>query len=169
MLFRSAHWIDVGGTSTGFGAGLTVADPWLEGLQLDQLKIYRAGEVDETLYRVISDNIRYPESSLGDMKSQMAACRLALRRLDELFDKYGRDTVQAAIDHIFDETEQKCRNVVSTFPDGVYEAESVLDDDGVLKGEPVRFHAKVMVKGGEMIIDHSLSSGERKSAMNSRS
>ena len=42
-----AHWIDVGGTSTGFGAGLTVADPWLEGLQLDQLKIYRGGEVDE--------------------------------------------------------------------------------------------------------------------------
>jgi N-methylhydantoinase B len=34
-----AHWIDVGGTSTGFGAGATVADPWLEGLQLDQLKI----------------------------------------------------------------------------------------------------------------------------------
>ena len=32
-----AHWIDVGGSSTGFGAGLTVADPWLEGLQLDQL------------------------------------------------------------------------------------------------------------------------------------
>jgi N-methylhydantoinase B len=30
-----AHWIDVGGTSTGFGAGPQVADPWLEGLQLD--------------------------------------------------------------------------------------------------------------------------------------
>ncbi|MGB6320963.1 MAG: hydantoinase B/oxoprolinase family protein, partial [Xanthobacteraceae bacterium] len=26
-----AHWIDVGGTSTGFGAGPQVADPWLEG------------------------------------------------------------------------------------------------------------------------------------------
>ena len=163
-----AHWIDVGGTSTGFGAGLTVADPWLEGLQLDQLKIYRGGEVDETLYRVISDNIRYPESSLGDMKSQMAACRLALRRLDELFDKYSRDTVLGAIQKIFDETELKCRNVVSTFPDGVYEAESVLDDDGVLKGEPVRFHAKVTVKAGEMTIDHSAGAGERKSAMNSR-
>ena len=163
-----AHWIDVGGTSTGFGAGLTVADPWLEGLQLDQLKIYRGGEVDETLYRVISDNIRYPESSLGDMKSQMAACRLALRRLDELFDKYSRDTVLGAIQKIFDETELKCRNVVSTFPDGVYEAESVLDDDGVLKGEPVRFHAKVTIKAGEMTIDHSAGAGERKSAMNSR-
>ena len=93
-----AHWIDVGGTSTGFGAGATVADPWLEGLQLDQLKIYEEGELDETLYRVIKDNIRFPESSLGDMKSQMAACRLAARRMDELFDKYGRDTMLAAIE-----------------------------------------------------------------------
>ncbi len=64
-----AHWIDVGGTSTGFGAGSTVADPWLEGLQLDQLKIYDEGNRDEALYRVIRDNIRYPESSLGDMNS----------------------------------------------------------------------------------------------------
>jgi N-methylhydantoinase B len=163
-----AHWIDVGGTSTGFGAGLTVADPWLEGLQLDQLKIYRGGELYEPLYRLIKDNIRYPESSLGDMKSQMAACRLANRRLDELLDKYGRDTVMAAIQRIFDETEQKCRNVVATFPDGVYEAESVLDDDGVKHGEPVRLHAKVTIKSGRMTMDLSGCSGERRSAMNSR-
>src|SRR6266849_10872722 len=90
-----AHWIDVGGMSTGFGAGPTVADPWVEGLQLDQLKIYEAGKLNDTLYRVIKDNIRFPESSLGDMKSQMAACRLAARRMDELFDKYGRDTILA--------------------------------------------------------------------------
>src|SRR5215204_2794209 len=145
-----AHWIDVGGTSTGFGAGATVGDPWLEGLQLDQLKIYREGRLDETLYRVIKDNIRFPESSLGDMKSQMAACRLAARRMDELFDKYGRDTMLAAIAQIFDETEQKCRNVVAQLPDGIYEAEAALDDDGVLKGEEVPIHVKVTVAGSEM-------------------
>src|SRR4029450_2261474 len=108
-----AHWIDVGGMSTGFGAGPTVADPWMEGLQLDQLKIYEAGKLDDTLYRVLKDNIRFPESSLVDMKSQMAACRLAARRMDELFDKYGRNTILTAIAQIFDETELKCRNVVS--------------------------------------------------------
>ena len=75
----------MGGTSTGFGAGLTVADPWLEGLQLDQLKIYEAGKVNEMLYRMVSDNIRFPESSMGDMKSQIAACRLGVRRLEEIF------------------------------------------------------------------------------------
>src|SRR2546423_6388876 len=106
-----AHWIDVGGMSTGFGAGPTVADPWMEGLQLDQLKIYEGETLNETLYRVLKDNIRFPESSLGDMKSQMAACRLAARRLDELFDKYGRATLLGAIDRIFAGTETQWRNV----------------------------------------------------------
>src|SRR5256712_4024005 len=84
-----AHWIDVGGTSTGFGAGPEVPDPWQEGPQLDQLKIYEGGRINETLHRVIRDNIRFPESSLGDMNSQIASCRLGIRRPDELFRKYG--------------------------------------------------------------------------------
>ncbi|MGH7087403.1 MAG: hydantoinase B/oxoprolinase family protein [Stellaceae bacterium] len=163
-----AHWIDVGGWSTGFGAGAHVPDPWLEGLQLNQLKIYREDELDETLYRVISDNIRFPESSLGDMKSQMAACRLASRRLDELFKKYGRDTIVAAIHRIFEETEQKCRNVVAQIPDGAYEASAAFDDDGVAEGEPVPLHAKITVTGGHMTIDLSKCSAERKAGINSR-
>jgi len=163
-----AHWIDVGGMSTGFGAGPTVADPWVEGLQLNQLKIYEAGKLNETLYRVLNDNIRFPESSLGDMKSQMAACRLAARRMDELFAKYGRDTVLAAIAAIFDETEAKCRNVVSQLADGVYEAAAALDEDGVTRGEPVPIRAKVTIDKGAMTIDLSGCSQERRAAINSR-
>lgn len=163
-----AHWIDIGGTSTGFGAGPAVADPWFEGLQLDQLKIYEGGVLNETLFRVIKDNIRFPDSSLGDMKSQMAACRLAARRMDELFDKYGRETILNAVDIIFDETERKCRNVVSALPDGVYEASASIDDDGVLKGQPVPIHVKVTIKGGGMVIDLSGCSPARKAGINSR-
>ena len=163
-----AHWIDVGGQSTGFGAGATVADPWFEGLQLDQLKIYEQGKLNDTLYRVIKDNIRFPESSLGDMKSQMAACRLAARRMDELFDKYGKDTILAAIAQIFDETEQKCRNVVAQLPDGIYEAEASIDDDGLIRDEEVPIRVKITIAGSDMTIDLSGCSAERKAAINSR-
>ena len=163
-----AHWIDVGGMSTGFGAGPTVADPWLEGLQLDQLKIYEAGKLDETLYRVLKDNIRFPESSLGDMKSQMAACRLAARRMDELFDKYGRDTILAAIAQIFDETETKCRNVVSQLADGVYEAAPRSTRTASPAASRCPIHAKVTIDKGAMTIDLSGCSKERRAAINSR-
>lgn len=163
-----AHWIDVGGMSTGFGGGPDVSDPWMEGLQLDQLKIYEKGVLNETLHKIIHDNIRFPESSLGDMRSQIAACRLAVRRLEELFQKFGERTIAAALDKIFDETEQKCRNVVSKIPDGIYEAESFLKDDGIELGDPLRMHAKVIVAGSDMEIDLSGCAGQRKAAVNSR-
>jgi N-methylhydantoinase B len=164
-----AHWIDVGGTSTGFGAGAEVTDPWLEGLQLDQIKVYEQGKLVDPVYRIIKDNIRFPESSLGDMKSQMASCRLGNKRLDDLFTKYGKDTVMACIAQIFDETDVKCRNVISQLKDGEYEASSWFDDDGVLSGVKLPLHAKVTIKKGEMTIDLSKCSAERKAGVNSRS
>ena len=78
---RGLHAARFGESEREVGA-LAAVDAWAEGLQLDQLKIYEGGELNETLYRVLKDNIRFPESSLGDMKSQMAACRLAARRMD---------------------------------------------------------------------------------------
>ncbi len=163
-----AHWIDVGGQSTGYGGGLKITDPWMEGLQLDQLKIYEAGELNDGVHKMLSDNIRFPESSLGDMRAQIAACKLAERRLDELYGKYGVDTLTRATEQIFDETEAKCRNWVTRVPDGTYEAESFIDEDGSGDGRPVPIHAKVIIAGDDMTIDLSGCAGERKTAMNSR-
>jgi N-methylhydantoinase B len=170
MLFSMvrAHWIDVGGTSTGFGAGADCPDPWQEGLQLNQLKLYRGGVLDETLHQVIRDNIRFPESSMGDLRSQIAACRLALRRVDELFQRHGKETMLAGVARIFDETEAKCRNVVAGIKDGVYEASAFLDDNAPTGPERINIHAKVTVERGSMIIDLSGCSKERARGLNSR-
>ena len=75
--------------------------------------------------------------------------------MDELFEKYGQDTMLDAIAQIFDETERKCRNVVAKLADGVYEADSFIDDDGVKRGERVAIHAKVTIDRGSMTIDLS--------------
>ena len=163
-----AHWIDVGGSSTGLGAGAFVLDPWFEGLQIDQLRIYEAGRLNKTLHAMIRDNIRYPEASLGDMRAQIASCRMAIKRLEELVERYSPETVEAAIEAIFGETEKRCRNIVSKIPDGVYEASSVYDDDSVKHGEPIQLHAKVTVSGGDMTIDLSGCSQQRVGGVNSR-
>ena len=163
-----AHWIDVGGLSTGFGATGSVSDPWMEGLQIDQLKIHEAGVPNETLLKILRANIRFPDASLGDLRSQIASCQLGARRVDELYEKYGDEVVVSAIDRILIEAEQRCRNVVAEIPDGVYEASAFLDDDGRVKGDPIQIHAKVTVSGSDMTIDLSGCSGQRLGAVNSR-
>jgi len=163
-----AHWVDVGGNSTGFGAGTSIVDPWQEGLQFDQIKIYEGGKPDEKMLRMISDNIRFPESSMGDLRSQMAACTLAERRLDELFTRYGSETIGAAIERIFDDAERKCRLIVEQIPDGHYHAESFLDDDGVEKGVRVPIVVDVIVKGSDLTIDFTKGSMQRRGGINGR-
>jgi N-methylhydantoinase B len=162
-----AHWIDVGGMSTGFGASGLAFDPWGEGLQLDQIKAWEAGVADEKVLKLIRDNIRFPDSSLGDLRSQVAACQLAERRLVDLHDRYGSDIVDAAIVAIFEQTEQKCRRAVEAMPDGVYEAESFLDGH---KGDesPIEIRVRVTISGGDMEIDLSGCSQQRPSGINGR-
>jgi N-methylhydantoinase B len=163
-----AHWIDVGGYSTGFGAGSAASDPWLEGLQFNQLKIYEAGEPNKTLLAMIADNIRYPESSMGDLEAQTTACNLGLKRLEELFGKYGKETVLDCVERIFAETETRCRQVIAEFADGTYEFETEFDDSASATDGPIRIHAKVTIAGSDMTIDLSGCSKQRNSGVNSR-
>jgi N-methylhydantoinase B len=162
-----AHWVDVGGLSTGFGAGNQAFDPWAEGLQFDQIKLYEAGEPDRKLLQFIRDNIRYPDAAMGDLRSQLAACRLGDRRYTELLRRYGADVVPRAIDTLYAETEQKCRTIVAQIPDGTYEAASQLPG-GAPGQPPYDIHAKVTVSGSDMTIDLSGCSPQREGGMNAR-
>jgi N-methylhydantoinase B len=159
-----AHWVDVGGTSTGFGSASATLDPWMEGFQIDQVKIYDEGKLDEKVWQLLRDNIRYPDASLGDLRSQIAACRLGERRLKELLDRYGREVVVEAIERIFADTEARSRAVVLEMADGVYEAESLYGGGD----DPLKIKVKVTVPGGDMNIDLSGCSPQREGGINSR-
>lgn len=162
-----AHWVDVGGISTGFG-GADAIDPWMEGLQIDQIKLFEEDKLDEKVWKILKDNIRYPDSSMGDLRSQLAACRLAERRLEELLKRYGKEVVKEAIQKIFYETEAKCRAVVQNIPDGTYEAESLFAGHPLDEYKPLEIKVSVTVKGSDMIIDLTKCSLQRKAPVNAR-
>jgi N-methylhydantoinase B len=162
-----AHWVDVGGLSTGFSAG-NATDPWMEGLQLDQIKLWDAGRLDEKAWRIIRDNVRFPESSMGDLKSQVAACRLAERRVEEIVGRYSRPVVEQTIERVFDQAEARCRAVVETMPDGVYEAESFFGGHPLDDNQAVLIKVKVAINGGDMTIDLTQCSRERRQPINAR-
>lgn len=162
-----AHWTDVGGLSTGFG-GANALDPWMEGLQLDQIKLYEAGKRDEKVWRLIRDNIRFPDASMGDLRSQIAADRLAETRLEEMLLRYGRATVEQAIERIFDQTEASCRAVVAELPDGVYEAESRFAGSPLDENHPVEIKVRVVIRGSDMTIDLTQCSAQRRAPINAR-
>jgi N-methylhydantoinase B len=145
-----AHWQDVGGALGGM-----TTDIFAEGLQMPIVKMYRAGELNTDVLDIIRMNVRIPERALGDLRAQIAAVRTGEKRFLELVTKYGKDALLNSITAIMDQSEAAARACVEQIPDGVYEAESFMDDDGVDIGRRVPIRVKVIVAADHMTIDLS--------------
>ena len=143
-----AHWPDVGGTLDG-----STTDIYSEGLQMPIVKIYRKGVINEELVSIIKSNVRLPERAMGDFRAQVAAVKTGEKRFLEMILKYGRDDVLGGIDAIMDQSEALARERVRNMPDGVYEAESFMDDDGISVGSRIPIRVRVEVKGDRMTVD----------------
>jgi N-methylhydantoinase B len=143
-----AHWLDIGGVLAS-----VTTDIYSEGLQIPILKLHRAGEVNQDVVDMIRMNVRVPERAMGDLRAQITAVKTGEKRFLELVERYGSDEVLTSIDEIMDRSEDAARARTLTIPDGVYEAESFMDDDGVDLGKRVPIKVKVTIRGDEATID----------------
>jgi N-methylhydantoinase B len=143
-----AHWPDVGGTLGG-----VTTDIFSEGLQLPIVKYARAGVVNQEIHEIIRMNVRLPERAMGDLRAQITAIRTGERRFLELLDRYGQGAVLDCISALMDQAEAAARERTRAIPDGVYEAESFMDDDAVEIGKRVPIRVKVIVSGDELTVD----------------
>jgi N-methylhydantoinase B len=145
-----AHWQDVGGQLGG-----VTRDIFSEGLQLPFVKIFRAGKENPEITSIIKANVRVPERAMGDMRAQLAAIRTGERRLAQLLRRYGNQAFKESIRLVFEQSEKLARAAVRQIPDGIYEAESFMDDDGVNIGKPIPIKVRVEVRDADMTIDLS--------------
>ncbi|HTY68450.1 MAG TPA: hydantoinase B/oxoprolinase family protein [Alphaproteobacteria bacterium] len=145
-----AHWLDIGGLLGGMST-----DIFSEGLQIPFLKYQDRGVVNQDLVDIIRMNVRLPSRAIGDLRAQVTAVKTGERRFLQLIERYGREPVLASIAAIMDRAETAARSRTTSIPDGVYEAESFMDDDGVDVGKPIPIRVKVTVAGDEMTIDLS--------------
>jgi N-methylhydantoinase B len=143
-----AHWIDIGGQLGGM-----TTDIYAEGLQVPILKYQDRGKVNADLVDIIRQNVRLPSRALGDLRAQVTAVKTGERGFLELIERYGHDEVKAAIAAVMDRSEAAARAHTRSIPDGVYEAESFMDDDGISIGKPIPIKVRVTVKGEEMTVD----------------
>ncbi|MBB3664648.1 N-methylhydantoinase B [Prauserella sediminis] len=146
-----AHWIDMGSKDPGGSMDSTTI--YQEGLRMGPTRIVVAGEENPDVLRMIETNVRFPYVTLGDMRAQVACARMGVRRLGELFARYGAETVDAARGEIFAQTERLERERIAAIPDGEYEATGWLDNDGIDLDTPLHVTVRVTVVGEHMTVD----------------
>jgi N-methylhydantoinase B len=164
-LSNTGHWPDTGGmVPGGFSAHATEVEQ--EGLRLPPVKLFKRGEIDEEILSIIFSNIRVADQRIGDVKAQAAALAIGERRLTTLLDRYGADVVRDAISELKGRATRQMRAKIRTLPDGVYEATTVVDSDGVVN-EPLFIRLKIEKEREDLVFDFSGSSAPCRGPMNS--
>jgi len=153
---NKAHWTEVGGTEPG-SVSTRATEIFQEGLQFNFLKLYDEGKISDALVGIIEANVRLPESTLGDMHAGVAAARVGAKRILEIIEKYDKTSVLHAMDDLLDYGERMTEAELLKLPQGIYEATSIVEEDGLGNG-PFTIKVKVTIKGGKMIADYTGSS-----------
>jgi len=160
------HHQDVGGRTPG-SVPTDATELYQEGVIIPPTQLFRAGVLDENLFRLLTRNVRLPDVFTGDLMAQVAAGRLGGARLRELFAAHGTSTVIAYIDELLARAERLTRAQIADIPDGDYAFEDWLDDDGVNIGQPVKIAVTLRVRGSAMTFDFTGSDGQVSGPFNS--
>lgn len=160
-----AHHSDVGGATHG-GYNPSASEIYHEGIRIPPLKLYEQGAPRHDLLRMLAANVRHPENFLGDLNAQIGSVMIAARRIRALLERYGAERLQRCITELLAATEVQVRQLVASWPDGVYYGETFVDDDG-FDNTMIPIRAKVTIQGDTMTIDLSDSSPQVTGFINS--
>ena len=106
---------------------------------------------------ILRFNSRMPDLIIGDFNAQLAAMRVGEQRIVEIFEKFGLDVIDQAIERIIAHGESMARDAIRALPDGRWSAEDWMDGDGITD-DPIRLAVTVTIDGDRMIADYSDSS-----------
>ncbi|WP_159869539.1 hydantoinase B/oxoprolinase family protein [Novosphingobium sp. 9U] len=145
-----AHQGDTGGKDPG-GFTLEATDIFTEGVSYPCLKLVHRGEKRLDVIRMVERNNRFP-SFAGDLAAMVTGVQKGATRLQALIRKYGSETVKAAINHSIDHTEARCRQEVSRWKDGTYEAVVFIDHD-TAGTKDIKVQVTCRIEGDQLTVD----------------
>jgi N-methylhydantoinase B len=159
-----AHHADVGGKTPGSTSGSS-RSIFEEGIRLPVIRIARGGAIDEDLLELIAWNTRDPEERLLDLRTQIGTNLRGGAMLTTLVDRMGWPAVEQAIEDILTYTERRLKNRIAALPDGEYQFERSMDDDG-FPGPQVPIVCTARIAGDTLELDFAGSGPEARGAIN---
>lgn len=145
------HHIDVGGMAASSLAPASV-EIFQEGMRFPPLKVVEQGVRNETFFTILRANSRKPHALSNDVLAQIAACQYGIGQLEALFQRYGVETVRHTMAEIIAATAKAMQHEIAKIPDGVYDFEDVVDDDGG-RATDIKIKATLTVQGAHLTVD----------------
>src|SRR3984957_4636505 len=159
------HHQDVGGMSAG-SVPTNATEIYQEGLRIPPLRLREAGAYNETLVALLRQNVRIPDTVMGDLNAQIAACTIGARRFAELAERFGDNQLAAICDELLARSERLTRAALARVPSGTYRYVDYLDNDGIDLDKPIRIEIAATVADGTIEFDFAGTSAQDKGPMN---
>lgn len=159
------HHLDVGGGAPGsYDARAT--EVYQEGFRIPPLKIVEAGRRNQAIVELLLANSREPVNLDGDFASQLAALEIGAANLQGIGRRYGAELLAEACGQIQARSEAAMRQVIGEIPNGTYEFEDLVDDDGIDRDRHLTVHARLTVGDDAVAFDLSGSSPQARGPAN---
>ncbi|MCI0431547.1 MAG: hydantoinase B/oxoprolinase family protein [Rhodospirillales bacterium] len=158
------HVSDIGGRVSGSIAPSSY-EIYQEGLRIPPQKLFRQGVLDEAFLALFRANCRTPDQNWGDMKACLAGLATTERRMHELLEQMGRETIKRGMVEVLDYAEAQARRVISRVPEGTYRFNDFIEGDMAGVGL-VRINLALTVKKGELLLDFTGTAPQVRAALN---
>ena len=158
-----AHHADIGGATPG-SMGLAT-DIYGEGIRIPPIRLVRGGVVDRDTMRLLLANVRGNVERRGDFDAQIGSLKTGASRLLEIVERRSEREASEYATQLINYSARLMRHTIASIPDGSYEAEDVLDDDGV-EDRAVPIRVRVTIKGERAVVDFTGSAPQVTGAIN---
>jgi 5-oxoprolinase (ATP-hydrolysing)/N-methylhydantoinase A len=139
------HVSDIGGTKDSIRA----REIYEEGIQIPPMKLVEAGVPNETLFRLLAENVRNSDQVLGDVQSFVTANAIGAERLLSFMADYGLEDLSALAEVLQGLSEKAMRDAIRAIPDGTYRATVT----NAPRGQVLTYPVALTVRGDSMEID----------------
>ena len=152
------HTADFGGRPYGPDG----ADVYEEGLEVPVLRLFKAGQRNDELVRIISANVRSPEQVIGDLYAQVAGNAVGAERLTQFMRRAGLVDLRDLADEVIGRSEDGMRQAIRALPDGTYRYQTQADGFD----EPIDLNLTITIDGDLLTADYAGTSPQVPQAIN---
>ena len=151
VMATTGHWMDMGGNVPG-GWAPRATEIHQEGMIIPPVKLYEEGRLNTALVAMIRANVRLPNEIAGDLAAMSNVFSVGNRGIEALVKKYGSATLTLCLNEMIAYSERQMRSYIADLPDGTYNWEDWIDNDGIVD-TPIPVRLAITVKGENMHFD----------------
>jgi N-methylhydantoinase B len=159
-----AHQSDMGGMVPGGVAG-GMTEIYQEGLRIPMIKLYKRYKENDDVFAIIRNNIRVPDNTIGDIKAQVASNYVGIKKIQQIYKKYGVDVVHKCLRRLLNYSETRMREGLRNLPDGTYTGKATIDNDGVTD-DLIPVQVNIHIKDDKAKVDFKGTSKQVKGNIN---